>query len=112
MERLSGDLYKVHRHRGEQLWDYVSCFNHEKVSIPYCNHKTTVNAFQKGLFLDGELYKKLTKFNCTTIENVLGSRSDGRRTNSIAIDKLHMTTGTMTDTSGGLAIELHATFLR
>ncbi|KAL5567866.1 hypothetical protein UlMin_024441 [Ulmus minor] len=71
LEKLFGDLYRIHQCRGEKLRDYVGRFNREKVSILFCNQETTVEAFWKGLFLDGELYKDLTKFNCSTIEDVL-----------------------------------------
>lgn len=46
-------------------------FNREKVSISFCNQETTVDAFYKGLFPDGELYKDLTEFNCSIMEDVL-----------------------------------------
>ena len=44
-EKLSSNLYKVHQHRKELLSNYVFWFNYEKVSIPYCNQETTVDAF-------------------------------------------------------------------
>ena len=47
------------------------CYNREMVSIPFCNEETDVDAFRKGLFPNRELYKLLTKFNCTTMEDVL-----------------------------------------
>ncbi|KAL5545388.1 hypothetical protein UlMin_005075 [Ulmus minor] len=66
LEKLSGDLYSVQQRHGKPLRDYISHFNQEKVFILFYNHETNINAFQKGLLLDGELYKELTKFNCTT----------------------------------------------
>lgn len=42
--------------------------NKEKVSILYCNQKTVVDTFRKGIFLNGELYKDLTKFGVNTME--------------------------------------------
>ncbi|KAL5564532.1 hypothetical protein UlMin_027696 [Ulmus minor] len=71
LEKFLEDLYSVQQHRGEPLRDYVGCFKQKKVSIPLCSQETVVDAFRKGLFLDGELYKELTKFNCTTMEDVL-----------------------------------------
>ena len=70
-EKLSSNLYKVHQHRKELLSNYVFWFNYEKVSIPYCNQEKAVDTFWKGLLPDKELYKELTKFNCTTMEDVL-----------------------------------------
>ena len=71
LEKLSRDLYRVQQHRSEPLRDYVGWFNREKVTIPFCHQETTIDAFQKGLLPDGELYKELTKFNCTSIDDAL-----------------------------------------
>ncbi|KAL5581265.1 hypothetical protein UlMin_013707 [Ulmus minor] len=71
LEKLSGDLYRVQQRRSEPLRDYVSRFNREKVIIPFYYQETAVDAFRKGLLPDGELYKELTKFNCTSMEDVL-----------------------------------------
>ena len=71
LEKLSGDLYHIQKRRTESLKDYVGCFNREKVSIPFCNQEIAVNAFRKGLLPDGDLYKDLTKFNCSTMEETL-----------------------------------------
>ena len=46
-------------------------FNRKKVSIPFYNQETVVDAFYKALLPDRELYKDLTKFNCSTMEDVL-----------------------------------------
>ena len=71
LEKLSGDLYRIQQRRTESLRDYVGRFNREKVSIPFCNQETAADAFRKGLLPDGELYKDLTKFNCSTMEDAL-----------------------------------------
>ena len=71
LEKLSGDLYRIQQHRSEQLRNYVGQFNREKVTIPFSHQETAVDAFQKGLLPDGELYKELTKFNCTSMEDAL-----------------------------------------
>ena len=63
LEKLSGNLYHIQQRRTESLRDYIGCFNREKVSIPFCNQETATDAFRKGLLLDRELYKDLTKFN-------------------------------------------------
>lgn len=70
LEKLLGDLYKVHQQNGEPLYDYVDCFSLEKVSIPFCNQVTTVDAFQKGILSNGELYKEHIEFNWTTMKDV------------------------------------------
>lgn len=71
LEKLSGDLYHIPQRRTESLRDYVHHFNREKVSIPFYNQETATYVFWKGLLPDGELYKDLTKFNCSTMEEAL-----------------------------------------
>ncbi|CAI9785161.1 unnamed protein product [Fraxinus pennsylvanica] len=39
--------------------------------IPSYNQQTTISAFRKGLLQDIDMYKKLTKHPCFTMENVL-----------------------------------------
>ncbi|XP_031270589.1 uncharacterized protein LOC116128987 [Pistacia vera] len=56
---------------GEPLREYVSRFNKGKISIPSCNPEIAIDAFRKGLLLNGELYKELMKLGCTTIEDAL-----------------------------------------
>ncbi|XP_031249152.1 uncharacterized protein LOC116106985 [Pistacia vera] len=71
LEKLSADLYRVYQKRRELLREYVSRFNNEKISIPSCNPETAIDAFRKGLFLDGKLYKDLTKLGYITMEDAL-----------------------------------------
>ncbi|XP_031268350.1 uncharacterized protein LOC116126817 [Pistacia vera] len=71
LEKLSDDLYRIRQHCNEPLLEYVGRFNHKKVSIPYYNQETTVDAIKKGLFPYCELYKEFTKFNYTIMEDVL-----------------------------------------
>ncbi|XP_031265974.1 uncharacterized protein LOC116124385 [Pistacia vera] len=71
LKKLSVDLYKVYQRRGELLREYVSRFNKEKISIPFYNPETTVDAFRKVLLSDGEFYKEVTKLGYTTMEDAL-----------------------------------------
>ncbi|KAL5542307.1 hypothetical protein UlMin_010017 [Ulmus minor] len=71
LERLSGDLYRVQQRRSEPLRNYVGRFNREKVTIPFYHQEIAIDAFRNGLLPDGELYKELTKFNCTSMEDAL-----------------------------------------
>lgn len=41
------------------------------MSIPGCNLDTAISAFRKGLKTNSDLYKKLTKYLCQTMEDVL-----------------------------------------
>ncbi|XP_031253050.1 uncharacterized protein LOC116110981 [Pistacia vera] len=71
LEKLSADLYRVYQRMGQPLREYVSRFNKEKNFIPSCNPETAVDAYRNGLLPDRELYKKLTKLGCTTMEDAL-----------------------------------------
>ena len=71
LKKLSGDLYRVEQCRSEPLCDYVGQFNREKVAIPFCHQEIATNAFQKGLLPDGKLYKELSKFYCTSMEDAI-----------------------------------------
>ncbi|XP_062085288.1 uncharacterized protein LOC133791376 [Humulus lupulus] len=71
LEKLSDDLYRIKQRRGESLRDYVARFNTEKVSITSCNIDTAITTFRKGLMVDSDLYKELTKYPCRTMEDVL-----------------------------------------
>lgn len=41
------------------------------MSTPSCNMYTAISEFKRGLLPSGDLYKKLTKYKCITMENVL-----------------------------------------
>ncbi|KAF3560073.1 hypothetical protein F2Q69_00013508 [Brassica cretica] len=71
LEKTSDSLYKILQHRVEPLRDYIARLNQEKVSIPEFNITTEISAFKRGLLLDGDLYKELTKYQCKTMEDVL-----------------------------------------
>lgn len=65
------DLYTVMQRSGESLRDYVKRFNKLKVAIPNCLEETAVMAVRKGLRRGTTLYKKLTKYPCTSMAEVL-----------------------------------------
>ncbi|XP_038698571.1 uncharacterized protein LOC119996119 [Tripterygium wilfordii] len=71
LPKASDDLYKIRRGSEESLRSYIGRFLAEKVLIPSCNVETTVTAFRKGLSPSDELYKELTKFPCTNMEDAL-----------------------------------------
>ncbi|XP_062109783.1 uncharacterized protein LOC133821608 [Humulus lupulus] len=71
LEKLSDDLYRIKQRRGESLRDYVARFNTEKVYITSCNVDTAITAFRKGLMVDSDLYKELTKYPYRTMEDML-----------------------------------------
>ncbi|KAF3598042.1 hypothetical protein DY000_02020700 [Brassica cretica] len=71
LEKTSDSLYDILQHRAEPLRGYIARFNQENVAIPECSIPTTISAFKRGLLLDGDLYKELTKYQCKTMEDVL-----------------------------------------
>ncbi|KAF2531373.1 hypothetical protein F2Q70_00029541 [Brassica cretica] len=71
LEKTSDSLYKILQHRAEPLRGYIARFSQEKVAIPECSIPTAISAFKRGLLPDGDLYKKLTKYQCKTKEDVL-----------------------------------------
>ncbi|KAK0608385.1 hypothetical protein LWI29_029952 [Acer saccharum] len=71
LKKQSNDLYTIMQRPIENLRTYVRRFNREKVQIPHCNQATAIYAFRKGLRFDSDLYKKLTKYPCRTMEDVL-----------------------------------------
>ncbi|XP_021770754.1 uncharacterized protein LOC110734941 [Chenopodium quinoa] len=48
----------------------LTWFNREKIGIHKCDAPTTIEAFRRGLLDHSELYKELTKYPCTTFEDV------------------------------------------
>ncbi|XP_021737565.1 uncharacterized protein LOC110704094 [Chenopodium quinoa] len=70
IEKQSSDLYRVVERHGESLRDYLNRFNREKIGIHKCDAPTTIKAFRRGLLDHSELYKELTKYPCTTFEDV------------------------------------------
>uniref|UniRef100_A0A0D3AU41 Retrotransposon gag domain-containing protein n=2 Tax=Brassica oleracea var. oleracea TaxID=109376 RepID=A0A0D3AU41_BRAOL len=71
LEKTSDSLYEILQHRAEPLRSYIARFNQEKASIPECSIPTAISAFKKGLLLDGDLYRELTKDQCKKMEDVL-----------------------------------------
>ncbi|XP_021760039.1 uncharacterized protein LOC110724827 [Chenopodium quinoa] len=70
IKKQSSNLYRVVQRHGESLRDYLNRFNREKNGIHKCDAPTTIKAFRRGLLDHSELYKELTKYPCTTFEDV------------------------------------------
>ncbi|XP_021747716.1 uncharacterized protein LOC110713575 [Chenopodium quinoa] len=70
IEKQSSDLYRVVQRHGESLRDYLNRFNREKIGKHKCDAPITIEAFRRGLLDHSELYKELTKYPCTTYEDV------------------------------------------
>lgn len=71
LEKKVDDLYEFLQHRVDPLRSYIAHFNQEKISIPGCNTSTAISAFKRGMLRDGDLYKKLIKYQCKNVQGVL-----------------------------------------
>ncbi|XP_074300243.1 uncharacterized protein LOC141631477 [Silene latifolia] len=69
-EKQTSDLYRVVQRFEESTRDNLNRFNIEKVSILKCDVPIAVEAFRRGLHHDSDLYSELTKYPCTTFEEV------------------------------------------
>ncbi|XP_038683025.1 uncharacterized protein LOC119983409 [Tripterygium wilfordii] len=71
IHKCSDDLYRLPQRVGESLRDFLSRFNTEKVSIPYCDPGTTIQALRSYLLPDGEFYEELMKCDVRSYEEAL-----------------------------------------
>ncbi|XP_056850812.1 uncharacterized protein LOC130500119 [Raphanus sativus] len=71
LEKNLDDLYEILQHRNEPLRSYIARFNQANVATHECNADMAISAFKRGLLPEGDLYKELTKYKCTIMEDVL-----------------------------------------
>ena len=79
MQKTSADLYQMHMYRGETTRSWVTRFNAERLTIDKPDEETLINAFRKGIFVDLDLYKELTKNPCDTYAGVMRKAEDQMR---------------------------------
>ena len=79
MQKTSADLYRMHMYRGETTRSWVTRFNTERLTIDKPDKETSINAFRKGIFVDLDLYKELTKHPCDTYAGVMLKGEDQMR---------------------------------
>ncbi|XP_074270742.1 uncharacterized protein LOC141594636 [Silene latifolia] len=91
-EKQTSDLYRIVQGPEEATRDFLNRFNREKVAIPRCDIATAIQAFRQGLHQDSDLYKDLTKYPCTTFEEV--------QTKAIAVMRLEEDSGPRRATYG------------
>ncbi|XP_074314745.1 uncharacterized protein LOC141649981 [Silene latifolia] len=84
-EKQTSDLYRIVQGPEEATRDFLNRFNREKVAIPRCDIATAIEAFRQGLRQESDLYKDLTKYPCTTFEEV--------QTKAIAVMRLEEDSG-------------------
>ncbi|XP_074298413.1 uncharacterized protein LOC141629287 [Silene latifolia] len=85
MYRIPGVARPLEKGPEEATRDFLNRFNKEKVAIPRCDIATAIEAFRQGLRQDSDLYKDLTKYPCTTFEEV--------QTKAIAVMRLEEDSG-------------------
>lgn len=81
LEKKVDDLYEFLQHWVDPLRSYIARFNQEKISIPGCNTSTAISAFKRGMLRDGDLYKKLIKYQCKNVQCIvpgMGTYKTGR----------------------------------
>ena len=66
-------------YRGETTRSWVTRFNTERLIIDKPDEETSINAFRKGIFVDLDLYKELTKHPCDTYAGVMRKAEDQMR---------------------------------
>ncbi|XP_038722005.1 uncharacterized protein LOC120014155 [Tripterygium wilfordii] len=71
IHKCSDDLYRLPQRVGESLRDFLARFNTEKVSIPYCDPGTAIQALRSCLLPDEQFYEELTKYNIRSYEEAL-----------------------------------------
>ena len=79
MQKTSTDLYRMHMYWGETTRSWVTRYNAERLTIDKLDEDTSINAFRKGIFVDLNLYKELTKHPCETYAEVIRKAEDQMR---------------------------------
>ncbi|XP_074342009.1 uncharacterized protein LOC141679406 [Apium graveolens] len=69
-EKTTNDLYKIVQRYRELLYDNLTRFNREKVTITNCDVPTTTEAFRRGLEMESPLYEELIKYPCRTMDDI------------------------------------------
>ena len=70
LRKLSSDLYQITQKPGESTRSYLDRFNKEMIAIQNRDTPTTIEAFRRGLSYPSNLYSELTRYPCTTFEEV------------------------------------------
>ncbi|XP_021742740.1 uncharacterized protein LOC110708824 [Chenopodium quinoa] len=70
LDKQSSDLYRIVQKQNETTRQYWDRFNREMVSVKNCDHSTAIEAFRKGLNYRSRLYYELTRYPCSSFEEV------------------------------------------
>ncbi|XP_021747725.1 uncharacterized protein LOC110713584 [Chenopodium quinoa] len=70
LDKQSCDLYRIVQKQNKTTWQYWDRFNREMVSIKNYDHSTAIEAFHKGLNYRSRLYYELTRYPCSSFEEV------------------------------------------
>ncbi|XP_010696072.2 uncharacterized protein LOC104908640 [Beta vulgaris subsp. vulgaris] len=70
LEKHTGDLYRITQKANEAVRQYLNRFNKEMISVKNLDVPTAIEAFRRGLTYKSRLYYELTRYPCSTFEEV------------------------------------------
>ena len=70
IQKYSSDLYRVVQQPGETVRTFLDRFNQEIISVQNLDISTAIEAFRRGLRSRSRLYYELTRYPCSTFEEV------------------------------------------
>ncbi|XP_048502935.1 uncharacterized protein LOC104896471 [Beta vulgaris subsp. vulgaris] len=70
LEKHTGDLYRITQKSNEAVRQYLDRFNKEMISVKSLDIPTAIEAFRRGLTYKSRLYYELTRYPCSTFEEV------------------------------------------
>ncbi|XP_010678171.1 uncharacterized protein LOC104893736 [Beta vulgaris subsp. vulgaris] len=70
LEKHKGNLYRIIQKPSEAVRQYLDRFNKEMISVKNLDIPTAIEAFRRGLTYKSKLYYELTRYPCSTLEEV------------------------------------------
>ncbi|XP_010684616.1 uncharacterized protein LOC104899178 [Beta vulgaris subsp. vulgaris] len=70
LEKHTGHLYRITPKTNEAVRQYLDRFNKEMISVKSLGVPTAIKAFRRGLTYKSRLYYELTRYPCSTLEEV------------------------------------------
>ncbi|XP_048493794.1 uncharacterized protein LOC125494206 [Beta vulgaris subsp. vulgaris] len=70
LEKHIGDLYRITQKANGAVRQYLDRFNKEMISVKNLDVPTAIEAFRRGLTYKSRLYYELTRYPCSTFEEV------------------------------------------
>ncbi|XP_057250019.1 uncharacterized protein LOC130591117 [Beta vulgaris subsp. vulgaris] len=70
LDKHTSDLYRITQKANEAMRQYLDRFNKEMISVKNLDVPTAIEAFRRGLTYKSRLYYELTRYPCSTFEEV------------------------------------------